>query len=50
MRVLHLKGRKPIREGWQAPTMLLDATLNIDLVRPFWPNVGVGALGGWRSR
>ncbi len=39
MRVLHLKGRKPIREGWQAPTMLLDATLNIDLVRPFWPSV-----------
>ena len=39
MRVLHLKGRKPVREGWQVPTLLLDATLNVDLVRPFWPDV-----------
>jgi len=38
-RVLHLKGRKRIRKGWRVPTMLADATLNVDLVRPFWPNV-----------
>ena len=39
VKVLHLKGRKKIRKGWQVPTLLIDATMNIDLVRPFWPNV-----------
>jgi hypothetical protein len=39
VRVLRLKGRKPVRDGWQAPTLLLDATMNVDLVRPFWPTV-----------
>jgi putative DNA primase/helicase len=38
IRVLKLKGRKPVREGWQAPTLLLDATMNIDLVRHHWPD------------
>jgi putative DNA primase/helicase len=38
-RVLHLKGRRPIRKGWQVPTLLIDATLNLDLVRPMWPSV-----------
>lgn len=39
VRVLHLKGRKAIREGWEVPTLLIDATLQIPLVKPFWPNV-----------
>lgn len=39
VRVLHLKGRQPIRDGWQAPTLIIDAILNIDLVRPIWPTV-----------
>jgi putative DNA primase/helicase len=43
VRVIELKGRKPIREGWQAPTLILDALLNPDLVRPFWPQVEVTA-------
>ena len=38
-RVLRLKGRREIAEGWQAPTLLLDALLPIELVRPFWPDV-----------
>jgi putative DNA primase/helicase len=43
VRVLALTGRKPVREGWQVPTLLLDATMNIDLVRPFWPQVELTA-------
>ena len=38
VRVLRLKGRKEIAEGWHAPTLLLDALLPIDLVRHFWPD------------
>jgi len=36
VRVHYLKGRKPIREGWHAPTLLIDANLDMNLVRPFW--------------
>ena len=36
---LILKRRGTIRAGWQVPTLLLDATLNIDLNRPFWPQI-----------
>ena len=39
VRVLHLKGRKDIAEGWKAPTLLLDALLPVELVRTFWPDV-----------
>lgn len=39
VRVLGLKGRKEIREGWRRPTLLMDATLQMDLIRPFWSNV-----------
>jgi len=38
-RVLHLKGRQDVADGWKVPTLLLDALLPIDLVRPFWPDV-----------
>ncbi len=37
VRALVLKGRKPARGGWQAPMLLIDAVLNIDLVRHHWP-------------
>ncbi len=37
VRVVILKARRPVCEGWHVPTLLLDATLNIDLVRPHWP-------------
>lgn len=43
MRVLHLKGRRKVRKGWIAPTLLIDATMNVDLVRPFWPDVRLTA-------
>lgn len=39
VRVLQLKGRKPVREGWQVPTLLMDATMQIDLLRPIWPQL-----------
>ncbi len=43
VKVLHLKGRRPVRKGWLVPTLLIDATMNIDLVRPFWPEVELTA-------
>ena len=43
VKVLHLKGRRKVRKGWQVPTLLIDATLNIDLVRPYWPGVRMTA-------
>jgi putative DNA primase/helicase len=42
-RVIRLRGRRPVRTGWQAPTILVDALLNLDLVRPFWPQVDLVA-------
>lgn len=39
MRVVHLKGRKDIASDWKVPTLLLDALLPVDLVRPFWPDI-----------
>ena len=36
-RVIVLKGRKPIAKGWGVPTLLIDANLNPDLIRPWWP-------------
>lgn len=38
VRVMRLKGRKKISDGFKVPTMLLDALLEPDLVRPFWPD------------
>lgn len=43
VRVLRLKGRKEVRDGWKAPTLVIDATLSVDLVRPFWPQVELTA-------
>jgi putative DNA primase/helicase len=40
---LHLKGRRDVRSGWQAPTLLIDALLDIDLVRPYWPQAQITA-------
>lgn len=38
-RVLQLSGLASINKDWQVPTLLIDAVLDIELVRPFWPNV-----------
>jgi putative DNA primase/helicase len=38
-RVLRLKSRADVANGWKAPTLLLDALLPVDLVRHFWPDV-----------
>jgi putative DNA primase/helicase len=39
VRALQLKDRADVRDGWQVPTLHLDATLRIDLLRPYWPGV-----------
>lgn len=36
-----LVGRKDISESWNAPTMLLDATANPEIVRLFYPDVEI---------
>ena len=38
-RVLRVKGRKRIADGWQAPTLLLDAGLQVPLVQHYWPDI-----------
>ncbi len=40
---MRLRGCKPVRKGWLAPTLLIDALLNPDLVRPLWPQVQMTA-------
>ena len=43
VRVLRLKGRREVAEGWRKPTLLIDATLQVELIRPFWPTVEITA-------
>ncbi|CAJ0853414.1 hypothetical protein AMST5_00645 [freshwater sediment metagenome] len=46
-RVIRVTGRKSIwrpmdrllGNGWHVPTLLVDALLDVELVRPFWPNI-----------
>jgi putative DNA primase/helicase len=38
-----MKGRRDIHADWQIPTLILDATLQPDLVRHFWPTMQVTA-------
>jgi putative DNA primase/helicase len=35
VRVLRLKGRREVSERWRRPTLLIDAALQADLLRPF---------------
>jgi len=42
-RVLKVKGRKDIGEGWRVPTLLIDARLDEPLVRHYWPQLKVTA-------
>ncbi|MFL5252951.1 MAG: toprim domain-containing protein [Rhodopila sp.] len=43
VRMLEIKGRKDVRSGWQVPTFLIDATLEIDLVRGYFPQADLVA-------
>ena len=36
-------GRRPLGKGWHAPTLILDATLRPELVKPFFPDVEIAA-------
>lgn len=38
-KVIRVFGLKDINSAWSAPTLLIDATLDINLVSPFWRNV-----------
>jgi putative DNA primase/helicase len=39
VRVLRLAGRSALRDDWQVPTLIIDALLDVDLLRFFWPAV-----------
>ena len=36
-------GRRPIEAGWDAPTLIIDATLRPELVKPWFPDLKVTA-------
>lgn len=38
VRVVRQKGRRDVAKGWRVPTLILDATLRLELVRPFYPS------------
>ena len=38
-RVLGLRQRRPLAKGWQVPTLLMDATMEPELLRPVWPDL-----------
>ena len=39
MRIVRVTGCETPSDGWKVPTLLIDGTLDIELVRPFWPRV-----------
>lgn len=43
VRVVKLKNRRDVATGWQVPTLILDAILRPELVRPFYPSAEVVA-------
>ena len=40
-RVLSVTGRRKIHDDWKLPTLLIDALLDEELVKPYWPNIEV---------
>jgi putative DNA primase/helicase len=38
-RVVRVTGRAEVGKAWRVPTLLVDAVLDTNLVRPFWPNI-----------
>jgi putative DNA primase/helicase len=40
---IHIKGRKDVHESWHVPTLLMDATMQPDIVRLFWPTMELTA-------
>ena len=43
IRVVRLRGRRSVGKAWLVPTIHIDATLNVDLLRPYWPTVQMTA-------
>jgi putative DNA primase/helicase len=39
VRMIRMKGRKTIKEGWIAPTLMIDANFKLGLVKYFFPTV-----------
>jgi putative DNA primase/helicase len=38
-RVVRVTGRAEVGKAWRVPTLLVDAVLDIELVRPYWPHI-----------
>ena len=43
VRVLQLKERREIGQSWQVPTLLLDGTMQLELLKPIWPTAKLTA-------
>jgi hypothetical protein len=43
VRALRIRGRRDVGKQWLVPTLHLDALLNPDLLRPYWPQIQVTA-------
>ena len=40
-RVLIIRGRREVHAQWRVPTLLIDASLSEELIKPFWPDVKI---------
>lgn len=38
-KVVRMRGLRSPRDGWAVPTLLADATIDVELLRPIWPAV-----------
>ncbi|MEI8180380.1 hypothetical protein, partial [Aestuariivirga sp.] len=41
VRQIRVRTRKPVNDHWFAPTLIIDATLEVDLVLPYFPKMDV---------
>ncbi len=39
VRIIRIRGRKDIASEWIAPTLCIDALLDVELLRHYWPNI-----------
>ena len=42
-RAVVLKGRFDIHDDWKVPTLILDATMDVNLLKPYWPTIEMTA-------
>jgi hypothetical protein len=48
-RHIHMMGLRRLAKGWDAPTLICDATGDAELLKPIWPQLEEAALHGWEQ-